>query len=200
MMVDTRGTQRRALCLDDRDRPAHGPCVEGQPRRQARGAPVSSRPVGGATPITVGRAPASSEPLTRREPVPPIPCLALFCLSPTIQRSFSGKLVGQFRKIVIALRGARGRGCITRIFLSPVLVLAPCLAHSAADSTLVVTPVTAGHRERQPPPRGNPSGATAPAGRGGTLAIHPAGEGGSLLVHVASVDAREPHRPQIRWG
>ena len=30
--------------------------------------------------------------------------------------------------------------------------------------------------------------------------VAPSGEGGSLLVHVGSVDPREPHRRQVRWG
>lgn len=47
------------------------------------------------------------EPLTRREPVPPVLSLAVLRLPPTIPRSFSGKLVGSFLQSAFVLRCAR---------------------------------------------------------------------------------------------
>ena len=102
--------------------------------------------------------PSSSEPITLREPVPLVPCLAPLRLSPTIPRSFSGKLVGQFRKTAVALRYAMtvpvpSPCSLTRLSSRPVSVslyrpfYRQCSCRSASAVTLCVN--LAIHR---PPP------------------------------------------------
>ena len=68
--------------------------------------------------------------------------------------------------------------------------------------TTLFGPFTGGAWERQAPPRGAPSGATPPAGRGRTWAIHPAALS-RLLRGVASRDQPQ-ERPRLhsvsrRW-
>ena len=59
--------------------------------------------------------PSSREPITRREPVPPVPCRFLLRPPPTIPHSFLGKRIGQFGTTAVAVHDAM-----------PVPVHSPC--------------------------------------------------------------------------
>ena len=123
---------------------------------------------------------SSSEPITLREPVPPVPCLDLLQLSHTIPGSFSGKLVGQFCKTAVALRYAMMvpvhlKFSLTRPSSRPVsgALYRPFYCQCSCRSASVVT-LRANEAIHRPPPsrrrsrdrpascHGRPPGAPAP--------------------------------------